>query len=101
LTQRCLFLRLLWLRTLNRNDLARPCGAKPLFVQPDEIVGGPYAVNFMTKFLFGYQLFKLELKTDQWLKITNLSPAIETVVYPFPRPSDSEFAFSIKKTHSF
>lgn len=40
----------------------QPCGDKTLFTQSDEIVDNPYAVNFVTKLLAGYQLFNAELK---------------------------------------
>ena len=38
------------------------CGDKTLFTQSDEIVDNPYAVNFVTQLLAGYQLFNRELK---------------------------------------
>ncbi len=40
-----------------------PCGDKTLFVQADEIVDNPYATNFVTQLLPGYQLFNSELKS--------------------------------------
>ncbi|MGB0902315.1 MAG: SRPBCC family protein [Nereida ignava] len=40
----------------------RPCGDKTQFTQSDEIVDNPYAVNFVTQLLPGYQLFNAELK---------------------------------------
>lgn len=40
----------------------QPCGDKTLFTQSDEIVDNPYAVNFVTQLLAGYQLFNAELK---------------------------------------
>lgn len=39
-----------------------PCGDKTLFIQSDEIVDNPYAANFVTQLLSGYQLFNAELK---------------------------------------
>lgn len=38
------------------------CGDQTLFVQSDEIVGNPYAANFVTQLLPMYQTFNAELK---------------------------------------
>ncbi|MCG3267071.1 SRPBCC family protein [Yoonia sp. I 8.24] len=40
----------------------QPCGEKTLFIQSDEVIDNPYAANFVTQFLAGYQLFNAELK---------------------------------------
>lgn len=38
------------------------CGDQTLFVQSDEVVGNPYAANFVTQLLPMYQTFNAELK---------------------------------------
>ena len=38
------------------------CGERTLFVQSDEIVGNPYAENFVSQLLPMYQTFNVELK---------------------------------------
>ena len=38
------------------------CGDQTLFVQSDEVVDNPYAVNFVTRLLIMYQTFNAELK---------------------------------------
>ena len=40
------------------------CGEQTLFVQSDEIVGNPYAANFVTQLLPMYQTFNTELKAE-------------------------------------
>ena len=40
------------------------CGDKTLFVQSDEIVGNPYAANFVAQLLPMYQVFNAELKAE-------------------------------------
>ena len=40
------------------------CGDQTLFVQSDEIVGNPYAANFVAQLLPMYQTFNAELKAE-------------------------------------
>ena len=40
------------------------CGDQTLFIQSDEIVGNPYAANFVTQLLPMYQTFNSELKAE-------------------------------------
>ncbi len=40
------------------------CGDQTLFVQSDEIVGNPYAANFVAQLLPMYQMFNAELKAE-------------------------------------
>ncbi|WP_224815516.1 SRPBCC family protein [Hasllibacter sp. MH4015] len=40
------------------------CGDQTLFVQSDEIVGNPYAANFVAQLLPMYQVFNAELKAE-------------------------------------
>ncbi len=40
------------------------CGEQTLFVQSDEIVGNPYAANFVAQLLPMYQTFNAELKAE-------------------------------------
>ncbi len=40
------------------------CGNQTLFVQSDEVVGNPYAANFVTQLLPMYQTFNTELKAE-------------------------------------
>lgn len=50
----------------NDNHLYRveACGDQTLFVQSDEIVGNPYAANFVAQLLPMYQTFNAELKAE-------------------------------------
>ncbi len=41
-----------------------PCGDQTLFVQSDEVVGNPYAANFVAQLLPMYQAFNAELKAE-------------------------------------
>ena len=40
------------------------CGDQTLFVQSDEVVGNPYAANFVAQLLPMYQMFNAELKGE-------------------------------------
>ncbi|MEO9826305.1 MAG: SRPBCC family protein [Paracoccaceae bacterium] len=40
------------------------CGEQTLFVQSDEVVGNPYAANFVSQLLPMYQTFNAELKAE-------------------------------------
>jgi len=42
---------------------AQACGTQTLFIQSDEIVGNPYAANFVTQLLPLYQQFNADLKS--------------------------------------